>query len=358
MIKVLQVYPQFNLGGTEKVITTIFDNIDKTKYEFYFLAEKKGSLDDIIIKKGGKFIYINNDENYSDKLYELFVKEKFDIIHTHTSAAMGDVLKIAKKANIKKRIAHSHNSRTDLNKIFWVIKRYTTLKIENNANIFYACSKIASKWLFPRNVNNTKIIYNSIDIEKYKFNGEYKKNQIFDKLNINKNDKVIINVGRLVKQKNQKFIISVAEKMKSIDKSYKFIIIGEGNLKEELNRLIIEKKLEDNVFLLGAKNNVEEYLTNSDVFIFPSLHEGLGIVAIEAQCNGLSVLTSENIPLNADINENLFYQLNLKDDLDIWCNKLIELYNNKLTEEKRKSIYKLMIKSNYNIKNSIKDVYN
>lgn len=358
MRKILHVYSSFNIGGTEKVIMSIFDNIDKNENEMYFLARKEGQLDDYIVKNGGKLFFINDDSEtkYSEEVLNFFSKYKFDVIHVHTDYNMGLMLKLAKEAKIPERIVHSHNARVDIPKLFWFLKRLKTREIEKNANKFLACSEDAARWLFPRKYKEAMIIPNPIDLQKYRYTKEHDV-EVLNTLKYTNGDKIIISVGRLSKEKNHIFLLRLFKNIVSMDNRYKLVILGDGPLYSILNEFILKNHLENNVFLMGSRDDVEEYLKISDVFVLPSLHEGLGIVAIEAQTNGICVIASSRIPSEADLKLGLFKSID-SDDEDKWINRIIEAYNNRLSEDDRIKIYERLVGSNYDVSNLITKIYN
>lgn len=357
MKKVLQVYPEFNNAGTETVIMTIFDNTNKDEYQIDFLAQRKGSLDKKILEKGAKIYYVenNNNKKYTEELKQFFQKNHYDIIHTHTDKDMGQVLKVANICGIEKRIAHSHNARQDVSKILKIIKQIKSYDIVKNANCFFSCSIDAAKWLFSYKYKETKIIKNGIDVEKFIFS-KVKNKELEKEINYKDGDILILNVGRLVVQKNQEYILKVSEKIIQKNKKYKVLIIGRGPLKEKFEKYIKNKGLEENIFLIGEKDNIVQYMSYSKIFIFPSLHEGLGIVAIEAQANGLPVLASENVPLEANLKVDLYECLKLNDNMDKWVEKIENMIEQSENIDRIK-INEAIVNSDYNAKKAFFKIY-
>lgn len=344
MKKILQAYPQFNNAGTEMVIMNLYRNIDKNNVSFDFLAQKPGSIDDIIRSMGGNIYYIPNNgkKEYYKKLIEFFAEHKeYCAVHTHTHAEMGMVLKAAKKAGIKHRIAHSHNSREDLPSIFKLYKRITGIPIEQNANHFFACSQLAAKWLFTSKWKECEVLENAIELERFAFDVDVRK-KLRESYGIEENDKVICHVGRFAEQKNHKRIIEILNEMIARDKSVKALLVGIGPLFEEMQ----DKAQSDNIRFLGNCDNVPEILCAGDMFLFPSLHEGLGIVLIEAQANGLKCVASDAVPPEADIGNGLLDRISLKENNAAWIEKIYQAFEN----EDRKKKSELALESRYNIK--------
>ena len=347
MVRVLQVYPQINNAGTERVIFNLYENIDRNQVQFDFLAEHPGMLDEKIKNMGGRIYYLYKERknDYYTALLLFFQNHpEYRIVHTHTHARMGIVLKAAKKSGIQFRIAHSHNYRGDLPKIFKYYKLISGWDIEQYATHFVACSQEAARWLFPRKYKQAVIWNNGIELEKFIFNLETRQNYRL-KFGIPKDAKVICHVGRFAKQKNHVRIIEIINKMVSEKENIYAILVGVGPLLEKMK----EEAVNEKILFLGNRMDVPNILCAADVFLFPSLYEGLGIVAIEAQASGIKCIASNNVPLSADIGLGLFEQIDLKAPNSVWRNKLDEAMQGFDASERLKKSMKA-IRSDYNIK--------
>lgn len=349
MIRVLQVYPQMNNAGTERVIFNLYENIDITQVQFDFLVERPGELDEKIRSMGGNiyYLYTRNKKNYYLSLIEFFHNHpEYQIIHTHTHARMAIVLKAAKKCNIPCRIAHSHNARNDLPKIAAFVKSLTSIPIEKNANYFFACSLNAAKWLFPHRMKECKILYNGIKLEDYLFRKENRDETRFQ-LGLLNSSFVMIHVGRFAKQKNHTFLIKILENYSKIDKSdWKILLVGEGPLEDDIKKQVKVANLSSHVMFLGNRNDVNKLYCAADMFIFPSLHEGLGIVVVEAQASGLPCIVSDAIPLEADMEIGLLHTLRLENSTKTWIDIIMK---NKQNIKTRISHSEKILKGKYNI---------
>lgn len=348
MIRVLQVYPQMNNAGTEHVIFNLYENIDTTQVQFDFLVERPGELDEKILNMGGKIYYLYKEKkcDYYSSLIQFFHEHpEYLVVHTHTHARMGIVLKAAKKCNIPCRIAHSHNARNDLPRVAAFIKGLTSIPMEQSANYFFACSSNAAKWLFPHRVNKCKVLYNGIQLDEYLFNAENRKN-VRAALGISDDTFVMIHVGRFAKQKNHEYLVKILESYSKIDQSdWKMILVGEGPLEESIKTQVREAGLIEHVLFLGSRKDVNELYSAADMFIFPSLHEGLGIVVIEAQASGLPCIVSDAIPSEADLDVGLLSTLRLQDSFEKW----IEMVVAKKQSVEARDVQKIL-KGKYNIK--------
>ena len=350
MVRVLQVYPQMNNAGTERVIFNLYENIDTEKVQFDFLVERPGELDEKIRRMGGKIYYLQADkkQDYYQALVDFFTEHtEYKIVHTHTHARMGIVLKAAKKCEIPCRIAHSHNARTDLPKMAAYIKGLSSIPMENAATHFFACSSNAAKWLFPHKVKECKVLYNGIYMDDYLFNADNRE-MVRDALDISQDTFVMIHVGRFAKQKNHEYLVNILENYNKRSQSkWKMLFVGEGQLEESIKEQVKEAGLADHVIFLGGRKDVSKFYSAADMFIFPSLHEGLGIVVIEAQASGLPCIVSDAVPAEADMEIGLLSLLSLKDSLDKWC----DMIETKKQNTKVRDLYKEdILNGKYNIK--------
>lgn len=350
MIRVLQVYPQIGDAGTERVIFNLYENMDTMQVQFDFLVERSGELDEKIIRMGGKiyYLYEKSDRAYYEKLMRFFSEHpEYKIVHTHTHKRMGLVLRAAEKAGVPCRIAHSHNARNDLPKIAAFVKGIKSIPIEKAATHFFSCSENAAKWLFPHKMNQCKVVYNGILLEDYLFDADNRKN-VRTSLGISDDVFVMIHVGRFAKQKNHEFLVSVLENYKKIDSSdWKMIFVGEGPLEDTIKLQVEKMGLMNHILFLGARKDVNQLYSAADMFVFPSLHEGLGIVVVEAQASGLPCVVSDAVPLEADMEIGLLNTLRLQDGFYEWS-KMIASKRQDVSSRKLKKT--AIINGKYNIK--------
>lgn len=323
MIKVLQVFPHMNNAGTEMVIMNWYRNIDRSKIQFDFLVQEAGELDEEIRLLGGTIHYLPKGNDYHHQVLSFLKKNKsYDIIHTHTHKEMGDVLKVAKNAKVPVRIAHSHNSRKNINIFIKSLKKISSLKIKKNATHFFACSEDAAKWLFPYKKLSPIIIKNGIDLDKFSYNEESRK-KIRKELKISENIPVLCHVGRFADQKNHLFLTDICADLINNLPNLNVILVGVGPLFEEIKEKVKALNMENNFHFLGNRKDVNEILSASDIFVFPSKYEGLGIVLIESQASGLDCVFSEAIPSDAILIRDNCSQLSLSKSARDWS-KTIE----------------------------------
>ncbi|WP_370860495.1 glycosyltransferase [Parabacteroides faecis] len=350
MINILFEYPQLNCGGTEVVMYNLAKFFDSSQYHVDILVRKQGNNEEIFRKIGCSIYLIpfTSKEQYKLDLMTFFNSYHYDVVHTHMHSDMGLVMECASKAGILVRVAHSHNARLDIPHLFWPVQIFRNWCVENYANLFFACSRIAAKWMFPRHRNSVYVIYNAIDLDDFKFDVAVRK-QKRKELGITDKTKVIINVGRCTDQKNHSFILDRAKELKNED--ILFVIIGDGPLFKSLSKRIEDEYI-SNVHMMGKRFDVSQWLCAADVFIFPSIYEGLGIVAIEAQACGLRVLSTNTIPIEADMQMGSFERVALA-DIRRWNDLLKQdIYS----EDKRLELSCKAFDSHYNIRVVAKEV--
>lgn len=344
MIRILQVYPQLNNAGTEMVIMNLYHNINREEIQFDFLVQRPGELDDHIREMGGKIFYIDKIGNYKKKVFAFFKgHQEYRVVHTHTHREMGVILKMAKKADIPYRIAHSHNFRGDLPGIVKYYKVFSSWAIEQNATNFLACSTEAAEWLYPRKNQQAVIWNNAIDINAFIFN-ETTRREYRNQLGIPDSAKVICHVGRFAEQKNHVRIIGILNELMEEHEDIYGILVGTGPL---LNKIKAMAKC-NRVIFLGNRKDVPKILCAADLFLFPSLYEGLGIVAVEAQASGIKCIASVNVPSSADIGIGTFEQVKLKESNEIWKKRILKGFE-EYSLQKRIELSQKALDSKYNI---------
>ncbi len=368
-IRILQWGMTNNVGGVEVFIMNIYRNIDRDKVQFDFLLshnQPEIPFEDEINQLGGRVFRVTYGQKESPikarSCLETFFKEhqgEFAGIHMHSCFITYALpLKYAKKYNIPIRIYHSHNagdmypSKSLLKKIL----SYTTRKdVKKWSTDLFACSDLAGKYMF--HCNDAKWIKNAIDIDKFRFNIETR-NLLREKYNL-QDKKVVGFVGRLQYQKNPLQLIDIFNLVYQKEENSILIIIGTGDLENQIKEKIESYNLNHAVILLGQQNNVNEWYQAMDCFLFPSRFEGLGIVLIEAQCSGLScVATNQVIPKEVSLLDSFSF-LNIDESEMIWADTVIE--NLKKSDiEKRQVSYEIIKKSGYDITNlciEMKDYY-
>jgi len=339
-IKVLHVLGGLEAGGVETWLFNVVQQFDLSVYQMDFMifSGSKGVYGNALELLGCK-IYMAPKTKNPFKVAGYYIKtikvENYDIVHTHRHFLCGLYLIFNKFTNAK-FIAHSHNTSTDSrifkNKIIASMAKQLTKRAPNKL----ACSVDAGIVLFNE---PSTIIYYGINTQNFKPSLN-KLLLLEDLYQPNENDVVIGHVGRFTEQKNHHFLLDIAKVLIAETPNYHFILIGDGVLKNEIAERIEKENLKHNVHLIGPRTDVNEFMRGFfDVYLFPSLYEGFGIVLIESQCAGLPTVFSSNLPQTVDVIPELINRVNLDKDANWWAKQVTKLalpgYNQKLDYQKR-----------------------
>lgn len=320
-------------GGVESVVMNYYRKIDRNKIQFHFLCDEDST--DIpyeeIERLGGKVILIPPYQrllNYNKKLTQIFKENNYKIVHSHINTLSVFPLRIAEKCGIPIRIAHSHST---TNKKEWkknLVKQFLKPFSKKYANRYMCCSELAGRWLFGDKVYEQGKVYllnNAIDIEKFRFDERIRKLKRKE-LNIDESTFVVGHIGRFVAQKNHKFLIDVFNEIHKENKNSILLLAGQGPLMNDIREKVKMMKLEDCVHFLGQRNDINQLYQTFDVFCLPSLYEGLGMVLIEAQANGLPCVTSSEVPDKVNISKNVVF-LSLNEQIENWAKTIRNIKN-------------------------------
>lgn len=355
MIKILHVITGMGSGGAESMIMNWYRNIDRTKVQFDFLLRSQENIYEQEIEQlGGKVYYMPEFPKKYFSNYvrtNIFFKEhasEYLAIHVHGNALIyTNVFNIAKRYGIQNRIMHSHNTSTK-SKFFLPLHQLNKCRIKRLANYYFACSEEAGIWCFNKGYT---VINNGIDVEKFRYNEE-KRAAFRQTLNIESDTFVICHIGRFLESKNHEFIIKVFYDYQKRNENSKLLLVGIGPLMEKYKKTVCELGIKDKVEFLGVRTDIPDVLSASDLFLFPSLFEGLPVSLIEAQANGIFCLASITISKESKVSEAIKY-LPIDVSPEFWCEK-IEIND----IEKRKKAYEYVGDCNYNIKNVAQNVQN
>lgn len=296
------------LGGVETYIYNLIRFFNKKEYYFDFLivGNEKSVFEDeinILLNDGiNHFHYCPNLKKEYIKgqkwLKKFYKNNKYDIIYLNTCTCARIQYCFGGIMDGAKLISHSHNGNGDSKINNFVFRPI----LKSMSKVKLSCSDLASKWLFGTS-KNVQIVSNGVDTSRFCYN-QKNRDLIRKNLNVKKDDILIGHVGRFSKQKNHKYFINLAHITK---KNYKFLLIGDGELKDEFIALVNENELKNRFYILPSKDDIEKYYSAMDLFVMPSLYEGLPIVSVEAQTNGLSCIFSDTVSRNANLSGNCSY---------------------------------------------------
>lgn len=315
-INVLQlVSPGF--GGIESYVFSHYQYMDRDKIHFDFLTQNQALEGAEQYRQFQYCVHLlhrtaNQDRDLFARQMRELLSSGYDVLHLNNCFWTGFLLEeLAKEAGIRKVIVHSHSSfidEPDDAKRALQLQRHEEVKrafTPDLATDFWACSWKAADWLFGPQISRDqiRIMKNAIEIEKYQFDSR-KRERVREELGVG-DAMVLGTTGRLAYSKNQSFLIDVFADFYRSHPNSRLMILGDGELRGELEEQIRKSGLENVVLLLGWKNNAEDYLQAMDVFLLPSRFEGLGIAVIEAAAAGLPCLVSDQVPEDAAVTEHV-----------------------------------------------------
>ena len=335
MIRVIHAVSIMNRAGQETFLMNVYRRLNREKIQFDFQCShlEKGDYDEEIHQLGGETIYLGENKiklpwikYIGDVLlqYKFFKTHKnYTAYHIHTYHAFNAWLSIvgAKMAGMKNVILHCHSTKGQhpiLHKIFRFVLKGMNIKR-------YACSAKAGFWMFGEKMTKTgkvQIIVNGIEPENFSFD-QKKREEKRAELNL-KNDFVIGHIGNFGAPKNYEFLIDVFYQLNMVIDNARLLLIGTGGLRETIRAKVEKLGLQDKVLFLGVRTDINELLWTMDVFLFPSLYEGLSVSAIEAQASGVPVLAADTLVKETKITE-CFWFMSLQKEAKEWAMKLLEL---------------------------------
>lgn len=328
-----------NMAGAETIVVNYLQNIDSNKFhiDFVLYGNHIGDYSDIVTNKGCKVYFLGSHSkiihNYRI-LNNIFCNNHYDIVHAHANATSALALLVAKKNNVKIRIAHSHSAGfSEEKKARLVYLKLLRVLTNRNCNVRFACSRAAGDFLFGK--HDYIIINNAIDLSKFKFDEDARK-KYRKQLNIPDEIKVILHVGRFIYVKNHKFLIDIFAKALQLNPNLILVLIGTGVNKSSVQNQCKEKNIIGHVIFLEPTDKVNKLYSMADMFILPSLFEGLPTVGVEAQASGLPCLFSDKVTPEVDLLDTTCH-LSLQASENEWSKKIVEMvnhHNKRLIDEK------------------------
>lgn len=356
MIKVLVINTvRFKLNGISTVIMNYYKAMDKNDLTMDFVAIdipseeyqelfQQYKIKCFIVKKSNLLKYFFN-------LIKVARKGKYDIAHIHgNSANMAIELLACTLAGIKVRIAHSHNTSTLHPTLHNLLYPLFKLTCTNG----FACGVDAGHWLFHN--DDFVEIKNGIDLNHYKFDEDIRK---IYRSKIEADSKVVIgHIGNFIEQKNHNFLLDwFAELVKKND-NYLLLMVSDGYLLEPMKEKAYKLGISDRVLFLGKTTEVQNYLQAMDIFVLPSLHEGLPVVLVEAQANGLPCVVADTVAKESDLTGEMIFLpiINTGD----WIRTILKMGLSDSRMDRCKAAQKMIADAGYDINrnaNYVKDLY-
>lgn len=348
MKKILELVTYIDSGGAEMVIFNYLSHMNRNECKFDVLAleqDHKPFLEEKFRNLGVGVYYLPKKISKRFGTFRKLVKDNgYDVVHCHSEFLSEIYLGIAALNGVKVRVMHSHMAGghyTMAKSLYAPIGRFIAKFTATN---FFGCGIDACKCLWGEKAYNSGKCYvlnNAIDTERFRYS-EKTRNSVRQKMHW-ENKRVVLNVGRFEEQKNHRFLVKMwSEYVKKYPDSL-LVLIGIGPLESEIKDLVKRLNIDDSVQFLERRNDVHEILNAADVFCLPSLFEGLPVVSIETQANGLPIVMSDCVTRECGITE-LASFVSLKAPLIDWIDAL-----NKPTKVSREAFASIVAKANYDI---------
>lgn len=354
-IRIAQIVGKWVGGGVEAVIMNYYRNIDKSKIQFDFICDSDSTNIpyEEIESLGGKVILVPPYQKafkYHKELKRIFKENNYKIVHSHINTLSIFPLFAAKCAKVPVRIAHSHST---TNKKEWkknLLKQVLKPFAKVFATDYMCCSELAGRWLFGNKSYDKGEVYllnNAIDLDKFKYDEDIR-NKKRKELNINESTLVIGHIGRFVAQKNHTFLIDIFNELHNKNKDSILLLAGQGPLIDEIKEKVKSLNLEDSVKFLGQRNDANELYQAFDVFLLPSLYEGLPVVGVEAQASGLLCFLSSDMTKETKVLEATTI-MNLSNTSKEWADNIL----GKISKYKRNNTIEEISSNGFNIKEEV-----
>ena len=334
-VKVLQKVASMNAGGIEKLLITIHENLDtdRVQMDYYLNLDEEQFYGEEIESLGGRYFTPRQADaswiRYLRRIvdfYRFLKKNDYRIVHINEDLLASVIYVLTcKAARIPVVVVHSHNDHAPEKHSLLVRAGYGVGRwvIGHFADHFFACSVQAGKWLFPKKAwagKNFRVVNNGIGSEEYIFDPEVRAEER-QKLGV-ANRFVVGHIGRFAPQKNHEFLLDVFAEIFQRNPESTLLLVGDGDLKEKIEQKARDIGVEEQVIFLGLSRQVPRLLQAMDVFLFPSIFEGLGIVAVEAQAAGLKTICSKEVPPEAMITD-YGVQLSLEAGAEKWAERIL-----------------------------------
>lgn len=327
--RVLQVFAGLDSGGVSNFVMNLYRELDTAKIQFDFAltSGKRALYDDEVIARGGRIFYFDTSKGLSWNLRRIFKEEgPFRAVHSHLFFYSGIVLAEAKKRNIPVRIAHAHNAHTGESRFLPRVAYERTMQglIYRNATHLLGCSEKACRYVFGNGVMKdprAAVLQDGIDCSRFAFDPHVreavrKEYGIGDRF-------VIGHVGHFNPAKNHEKILSVFAEVCRIRTDALLLLVGDGELEQDVRKRAAEACLAEKVIFAGAHRDVERFYQAMDVFLFPSRYEGFGMAMIEAQTSGLACVASDVVPEETNADGRAVY-LPLEENDALWASMLLQ----------------------------------
>lgn len=352
MIRILHSVSNMDRAGIETMLMNYYRHIDRSRVQFDFLCNKTkpGAYDEEIKALGGKILHTTGLNPFKYGKYLACMHQiiqdhpEYQIIHAHNGALAAYPLYSAMREGIKHRICHVHSASFTVDYKL-PVKLFCKPFLPRCANHYWACGNAAAKFYYGErrvDAKETRVINNAIEIDKFVFNEKVRANL---RTQYELNDKLVIgHAGRFMTQKNHAFLIDVfAQVIRKKTNSF-LVLLGDGELFGQMQEKVKAMGIADSVLFLGNVSNVNEWYQAMDLFVMPSIWEGLPVVGIEAQTADLPCVFSDDITREVELLPNTKF-MSRKLPAEQWADEIL----NMVPAQKRINRKKLIQDAGYDI---------
>lgn len=330
VIRVLHVVGGLDRGGIETFLMHVLRrrNSERLKMDFVVHQDRTGAYDDDVRSAGSRIFrcpFTSRPLQYSRELRRILNEQgPFDVVHSHVHRFDGYVLRVARAAGVPIRISHSHNDTSHFDDLAGVARRIylSQMKrsIDRNATLGFACSRLAAASLFGpdwEKDSRWKLLPYGIDLSA--FREPVDRAAMRRELGVPEDALLAIHIGRFDPQKNHGFLIKIAAEIAKLEPNFRLLLLGKGDLQPSVEGQVRELGLENQVIFAGSRPDVPKCLLASDVFLMPSLHEGLPLAGLEAQAAGLPMVVADTVTPELALVPELVQFLSLKATPEEWA---------------------------------------
>lgn len=355
-IKILHVVPAIYEGGVGSVINNYYEKIDKSKFSFDVITHVKETK-----KKNNQHYEYSNVlyfktlgetgiYGYYKQIKSILNCSEYDIIHIHTGHITGLYAAIFRICGAKKIISHAHTT-TAPNPNHIKFMPFFRLLTRLFSDKLLSCGKFAGLFCFGR--ADFEIIKNGIDYNKYINIEEIEIVKLRKEFGFNPGEIILGIVAAFIEQKNYKFLLLVLIELCKIRDNVKLVLVGEGPLKKQCIEFVKDNNLNQKVLFLGQRNDVYQLMNLFDMFLLPSLFEGLPVAGVEAQAAGTKCIFSDRIDKELDFGIGLSVFLPIDKGPKPWVEYLSFIDTKKADKQVVKDA---IIANGYEINYSIKEL--
>ncbi len=307
--RILCVMGKIGSGGIESIVFSYYSALDKSKFQYDIVYEDRSDRDvpEELIQMGARAFKIpamSHPRKYLKALRVIIRKGNYKIIHCNTSTLSVLPLWAAKTCGVPVRILHNHSTSSKYEFKRDLLKKVLRLIAPRLANKWCACSELSGRWMYGDKAfkcGKVTVFRNAVDIERFRFD-ESARIQIRRELEI-ENKTVVGHIGRFMTQKNHLFLIDIFAEYKKINNESVLLLVGEGPTMNEVREYVKKKNLYGSVYFIGVLPDTSKMYSAFDIFLLPSLYEGLPVVSVEASAAGLSQIISDKVTKECKITD-------------------------------------------------------